>query len=69
VSNYKEVQPEFVKENIGQVANSAVAILRAIKQRIDKVVTGGGSAIQKDVVAKFKANSFIRIYIDDLDRG
>lgn len=65
----QEVQPEFVRENVGSVANTTGAFLNMIRQQIDKVVAGGATALQKDAVKRFKSNHFIRIYIDDLDRG
>lgn len=33
------------------------------------MVAGGSIAIQQDVVSRYMKNNFIRIYIDDLDRG
>jgi hypothetical protein len=65
----QEIQPEFVRENFVGVANTASALLNLVRTKIEKVVAGGAAAIQKDAVKRFTENQFIRIYIDDLDRG
>jgi hypothetical protein len=65
----QELQPDTMREVSGSVVNTTKALLSLVRQKIDKVVAGGSSALQKDVLAKFSNNNFIRVYIDDLDRG
>ncbi|WCT76582.1 P-loop ATPase, Sll1717 family [Novosphingobium humi] len=65
----QEVQPDFLRETLSPAINTANAALNFIKNKIDSLVTGGSTAIQQDVVALYMKNNFIRIYIDDLDRG
>jgi hypothetical protein len=65
----QEIQPDAVKEYVGAIANTANALLTLVRRRIDKIVEGGSSALQTDALELFKSSKFIRIYIDDLDRG
>ncbi len=65
----QQIQPDWAKENISNTANTSGAILKYIKSKIDNVISGGSTAIQKDIVESFTKNNYVRIYIDDLDRG
>ena len=65
----QEIQPDAVREASGNVVNTTKALLGLVRTKIDKIVAGGSAALQKDVLAKFSNNHFIRVYIDDLDRG
>jgi energy-coupling factor transporter ATP-binding protein EcfA2 len=65
----RQVQPNSVRESLAGFANTANAVLSFIREKIDKIVAGGSVAIQKDAIERFKHSNFIRIYIDDLDRG
>ena len=65
----QEIQPNSMREMSGSVVNTTKALLTLVRKKIDKVVAGGSTALQKDVLAKFTNNNFVRVYIDDLDRG
>lgn len=65
----QEVQPDCVREALSPAVNTATAALSFIRQKINKIVSGGADALQKDVVARYTSNNFVKIYIDDLDRG
>ncbi len=65
----QEIQPDAVREVSGNVVNTTKALLGLVRTKIDKIVAGGSTALQKDVLAKFSNTHFIRVYIDDLDRG
>jgi energy-coupling factor transporter ATP-binding protein EcfA2 len=65
----QEVQPERMQEALSPAINTANAALNFIRQKINEMVSGGADAIQKDIVSRYLAHNFIRIYIDDLDRG
>lgn len=65
----QEIQPDFIREKLSPAINTANAALNFIRKKIDEIVRGGVAAIQKDVVKRYTENNYIRIYIDDLDRG
>lgn len=65
----KEVQPDWLREATEIASHSSKSIMDFIRSKINKHVAGGGDAVQKDAVKRFTENNFIRIYIDDLDRG
>ena len=64
-----EIQPDAVRELSGSVVNTTKALLGLVRTKIDNIVAGGSVALQKDVLIKFRDTNFIRVYIDDLDRG
>ncbi|MBF0093195.1 MAG: hypothetical protein HQL34_01475, partial [Alphaproteobacteria bacterium] len=59
----QEVQPDCLRETLSPAINTASVALKFIRQKIDKVVSGGAAAIQKDVISRYTAHNFIRIYI------
>ena len=65
----QEIQPDAIKEASTNIANTTKALLSLVRAKIDKIVAGGATALQKDILKKFTSNNFIRVYIDDLDRG
>lgn len=65
----QEIQPEAIKENYAAVANTANALFSFVRKTIDKVFDGASTAVERDILQRFKTGNFIRIYIDDLDRG
>lgn len=65
----QEIQPGAVREKLGAIAYTATALLDFVWRKIDALSDGASQLIQGDVIEKFKENHFIRIYIDDLDRG
>lgn len=65
----KQVQPDFARENMAKANHTAGAIFKFIREKIDNLVAGGSLAIQQDALQAFTRNNFLRIYIDDLDRG
>ena len=63
----QEIQPDVVQEATGAMVHTTRALLGLVRKKIDKIIAGGSTAIQKDVLQKYRNNNFIRVYIDDLE--
>lgn len=66
---FQEIQPKPIREKLILFNKSSKAIVDYIFDKINNFIKNGGEAIRYDVFELFKSKNFIRIYIDDLDRG
>ncbi len=65
----KQIAPDEIVNQVGAASNTSDAIIKFIKKMIDRVVSDGSVAIEKDIVNNYIKSNSIRVYIDDLDRG
>lgn len=64
-----QVMPERVKENFESIPNTTQAIFNYIRNKLAKIDKGISEKISEDAIKIFSQSEFIRVYIDDLDRG